>query len=207
MARVGPYLDVPCAAVVAQAVDAGVHQFVNARQLRRNAQRRAIQHVEHEPVRDDHHQFAIVAAGDFLETGEHPRAKLQRAFAARNDVSLIAALEARVVGGMVRRNFAAREAFEYTEMALAKARLENDVVPGHLGNAARGVLRAPRIPSLERAECNLPEMAREQLRLAHAGLGQRAVGVPLHAALLVPYRLAVADQNYLSHVDILASAK
>ena len=100
---------------------------------------------------------------------------------------------------MLRLDFRPGESFEHAEMAFAQARLDDQLVAGHRGDGARRVVRAPRIAAVQSREFDVLQALREQARLAQSGIRKRAVGMPLHAALAVPYGFAVTDQDELGH--------
>jgi hypothetical protein len=91
------------------------------------------------------------------------------------------------------------ETLENAETAFAQTSIGDDVVPGLVGYAARCLMRASEVAALERREFDLREPASEPSRLVQAGGRERAVVVALHAALLVPQRLAMAHEEYFSH--------
>jgi hypothetical protein len=62
------------------------------------------------------------------------------------------------------------------------------------------MVRAAGIAAVERLEFDRLEPLRKQVRLAQTNVGQRAVGVPLHAALAVPHGLAMTYQYELGHI-------
>ena len=83
---------------------------------------------------------------------------------------------------MLRLDLRPGESFEHAEMALAQARLDDQLVAGQLGDRARRMVRAAGVAAIKRLEFDLLQAACEQPRLAQPDVGKRAVSLPLHAA-------------------------
>src|SRR6185503_414647 len=170
-----------------------------ARHIERHVEGRTVERIEDETVRDDDHRVACMTVGDAFETAHTARAELPGAFPARHHEIRLASRKRGVVLRMARFDLAVGQAFEYAEAALAQIAVGNDLVPGQVGDAPRGLMRAPQIAAVEHAESDILEPARKLTRLLQSCWREWTVALALHAMLLVPLGLAVAHKKNFGH--------
>jgi uncharacterized protein len=151
-------------------------------------------------VRDDHHHIVPVAKRDFVQTTQRTLTKRMRTLAAGHYVVGITALKALIIVRKFLFDLGANQTFEYAEVALAQTRLDPQFTTGRRRDTACRIARAQGIAAVQRAEFDVSHSLRKQSCLAHTGVRQRGIGMPLHTALAIPQRLTVADQNELSHL-------
>src|SRR5262245_20151210 len=167
-------------------------------------------HPEHAAVGDYRGLSSGRRLCDALQRREDALAELRAALPARRRIVRVARAELAIGVGTLALELRIGPALELAVVALAQRGVEGDANVQRRGDRRGGLTRALRIARMQRSQALAREPRRELLRLRPTAFRQRAVAViALHAALAVPLRLAVADQDAprFSHAARPASAR
>jgi membrane-bound lytic murein transglycosylase F len=195
VSRVGPRLHPPAARLADQRVVGGIGNRDGVRGPDRDAVHVAVEHREHAAVAHHRERAALALGGEGLEGVAHALVHLAPALAAGHHVVGIGLAHAGEDLRVVHADLPVREPLGEAVVALAKARVRHDRVPGRRRDRLRGAHGAAEVARDEPVEALAGEPPRDGRRLRLAGRGERAVGVSLDAGGEVPLGLAVADDD------------
>ena len=133
--------------------------------------------------------------GYLLQAVEAALKKLARALAAGHGIVGVARGKARMFGRVARCHLLIAESLEYPEGTFAQARLPDDCVAGHFGDFRSRVPRTRKIAAVKCRKVLARHALAHRLRLRAANVGQRGVGLPLHAAFAIPRGFTMTNQD------------
>jgi len=144
---------------------------------------------------DDHNLLAGMVPRQFFEATHHPNRALTETFALGDHIIHVARQESLILARLSLLNFTPGQPLKNSEVPLAQPRIRRNWMSGRSGNQFRRMARPAKITTEKRSKRAARQPCGQRLSLGESPGIQRAIGLPLKLACVIPNRFAMPHND------------